>query len=178
VTPRTLTSPPTDRSMWRRLLSLVHPDRGGDHDVFIWTRELYEHVAGDGIEGARTYAERRNPPPRYPTDAGDRIPFSEAARMGGFARLTEYALIVAEEVAEPYAGLLRLLADCREAPRSDIAMTRQQRQGATYKTLAAIAHAAGMTKAERAGWYRVCEGVPLSQRHASHIMAKLKRQAA
>jgi hypothetical protein len=141
-------------------------------------RALYEHVTGDGPDDRRTYAERRNPPQRHPTDAGDRLSFTDADRLGGFDRLTAHALAVAEEVVQPYAELLRLLSDCREAPASDIALTRQQRQGATYKTLAAIAHAAGMTKAERTGWYRVAESVPLSQRHAGHIMAKLKRKAA
>ena len=29
---RTLTPAPTDRSMWRRLLRVVHPDGGGDGD--------------------------------------------------------------------------------------------------------------------------------------------------
>jgi hypothetical protein len=51
VSPKTLTAPLTDRSMWRRLLRVVRPDSGaGDHDLFIWTGALYEHVAGDHIE--------------------------------------------------------------------------------------------------------------------------------
>jgi hypothetical protein len=47
---RTLTSPPTDRAMWRRLLALAHPDRAGDHELFIWCSELREYVAGDAID--------------------------------------------------------------------------------------------------------------------------------
>jgi hypothetical protein len=35
-----------------------------------------------------------------------------------------------------------------------------------------------MTKDERIGWYRVAEDLPLSDRHASHILGRLKRQAA
>jgi hypothetical protein len=35
-----------------------------------------------------------------------------------------------------------------------------------------------MTKAERIGWYRVAEDLPLSNRHAGHILSKLKKQAA
>jgi hypothetical protein len=29
-----------------------------------------------------------------------------------------------------------------------------------------------------AGWYLLAEGIPLSDRHAGHILSKLKRQAA
>ena len=35
---RTLTAAPTDRSMWRRLLHVVHPDKGGDAELFVWVR--------------------------------------------------------------------------------------------------------------------------------------------
>lgn len=34
---RTPTLPPDDPRMWRRLLSRVHPDVGGPHELFIWT---------------------------------------------------------------------------------------------------------------------------------------------
>jgi hypothetical protein len=51
----------------------------------------------------------------------------------------------------------------------------QRRRGASYKQLAAIGHAVEMTKRERVGWYRVCESIPLSDRHAGHILSKLKR---
>jgi hypothetical protein len=36
----------------------------------------------------------------------------------------------------------------------------------------------GMTKAERIGWYRVAESAPLCDRHAGHILSRLKRSAA
>jgi hypothetical protein len=55
---------------------------------------------------------------------------------------------------------------------------RQQFQGATYKSLAAIAYRAGMSARERSGWYRVAEAIPLAQRHAGHILAKLQSRAA
>ena len=54
----------------------------------------------------------------------------------------------------------------------------QQRCGASYKSLAAIGHMVGMTKAERVQWYSIAEAVPLSQRHAAHIFSRLKRRAA
>jgi hypothetical protein len=178
VTPRTLTAAPTDRSMWRRLLRLTHPDGAGSHDLFIWARSLYEHVTGDAIEDARTRAERRQPSRHHEsTSTGDRLDFSAAhSHAESFDDLTHRALGVAEEVGQPFRGLLLLLRDCRES--EEITLSRQQRQGATYKTLAAIGHAAGMSKTERVRWYRVAERVPLSQRHAGHIMARLKSRAA
>jgi hypothetical protein len=56
MSPRTDTPPPTDRRMWRRLIALAHPDRAGDEALFVWTRNVYEHVAGDRIEDVRTGA--------------------------------------------------------------------------------------------------------------------------
>jgi hypothetical protein len=83
---------------------------------------------------------------------------------------------MADTVAEPFSFLLRQVADfypVEWGPLHD-----QQRCGATYKTLAAIGHMVSMSKAERIRWYRIAETVPLSQRHAGHILSRLKRQAA
>jgi len=41
---RTPTHPPTDRSMWRRLLARAHPDTGGTHELFIWAGTVREVV--------------------------------------------------------------------------------------------------------------------------------------
>jgi hypothetical protein len=60
---RTLTAPPTDRSYWKRLLRCVHPDHGGDAELFVWVRELQQHVTGDDIEPPR----REYEPPRRTT---------------------------------------------------------------------------------------------------------------
>jgi len=35
-----------------------------------------------------------------------------------------------------------------------------------------------MTKAERGRWYRVAEAIPLSDRHAAHILSRSRRSAA
>jgi hypothetical protein len=35
-----------------------------------------------------------------------------------------------------------------------------------------------MTKAGRVRWYRVAEEIPLSDRHAAHILSQSKRSAA
>jgi hypothetical protein len=141
-------------------------------------RSVYEHVTGDDIEDARTRAQRRQPPPHDDSPStGDRLDFTDAhSHAESFDDLISRALKVAEEVGQPFRGLLLLLRDCRES--EEIALSRQQRQGATYKTLAAIGYAAGMSQAQRSWWYRIAESVPLSQRHAGHIMARLKRRAA
>lgn len=88
-------------------------------------------------------------------------------------------MALADELPEPYSRLLRLLRDCYEASEADGgAFYKMQHQGATYRSLAAISHTVGMSKAERVQWYRVAESVPLSQRHAGHILSRLKREAA
>src|SRR5829696_6661076 len=50
---------------------------------------------------------------------------------------------------------------------------RQQHQGSSYCALAAIGHKVGMNKQDRTYWYRICEAIPFSQRHAGHILSKL-----
>jgi hypothetical protein len=107
------------------------------------------------------------------TAAADRVPFDQLADFG---ILTDRALAMAGSVAEPYGFLLRQVADCYPVewgPLHD-----QQLRGATYKTLAAIGHTVGMSKAERVQWYRIAETISLSQRHAGHILSRLKRRAA
>ena len=111
--------------------------------------------------------------------ATERIPYEAAfGNAGSFAELTYQAVLLAEEVGEPYAGVLRLLSDCYEATGADAVPYRQQHQGATYKQLAAIAYRAGMSREQRMGWYRISERLPLSQRHAGHILDKLQQWAA
>jgi len=87
-------------------------------------------------------------------------------------------VLYADDVGAPYDELLRMLRDCFEAGPDDVFLYRQQHQGATYKTLAAIAYRARMSKPERTRWYRIAESIPLYQRHAGHIMMKLQEQAA
>lgn len=42
-------------------------------------------------------------------------------------------------------------------------------EGATYKSLAFVAHQYGLSDQERQGWYRVAKWLPLSQAHVSYI---------
>lgn len=164
MTPRTPTLPPTEPAMWRKLLARTHPDTGGSHELFIWTHALRETVE-------ETATRPNHEAPRYePTaDTADRVPFSPGI---DFDALTLKALELAETIAPPHDALLKMLADVIEMCTP--AMLKQQSRGATYKQLAAIGHTVGMDKSQRLEWYAVAESVPLSVRHAGHILSKLK----
>ena len=171
--PRTPTLPGHDPVMWRKLLARAPPDAGGDHELFIWARIFHDVVC------ARV---REDPPPRAaqsstPREGLARVPFDEAfEKAQSFADLTRQAVALANTVDAAFARLLLSLEDC-EAEDEDSPLHAQQQLGATYKTLAAIGHAAGMNGAERAHWYKLAEQIPLSQRHAGHILTKLKKGA-
>ena len=165
----TPTLPPDDRGMWRRLVSRSHPDAGGDHELFIWTVATRVAVCSD-LRTEITRVERWAPSTQ---GTGERVPFDEDASL---EILTDRAVAMAEAVAEPYGFLLRQVADCE--PAEDGPLRDQQRCGASFKSLAAIGHGVGMTKAECVQWHRIAEAIPLSQRHAGHILSRLKRRAA
>ncbi len=78
--------------------------------------------------------------------------------------------MIAEEVGGAYAAALRLLHDCSPIE----GLVREQERGATYRQLAAIGHLLSMTGPQRGRWYRLAESVPLAQRHAGHVLSKLK----
>lgn len=159
--PRTATPAPTDRSMWRRLLLRVHPDQGGDGELFVWARDLQGLVMGERDGCAGPGAATGGPGPTrvdFPGEAG-----------ADHARLTDRAVAMAADVGSPHARLLRMLAGCSPSPGG-----RQERRGATYKQLALVAHLAGMDAAGRVGWYEIARGVPLSQRHAGHLIERLE----
>jgi len=158
--------------MWRRLVSRAHPDVGGDHELFIWAVAARDAICGGEIP-ERERRERPSQRRETSTSSGERVPFDELADFGV---LTNRALAMADTIAEPFGFFLRQVADCYPAP--DGPLFDQQRRGATYKTLAAIGHTVGMTKPERVQWYRIAETIPLAQRHAGHILSRLKGQAA
>lgn len=161
------TLPLDDKKMWRRLIALTHPDRGGDHEFCIWTQTMREHIC-------KHVTVRHTPPPKSEPRTvyeDGRVPFPDLA---DFAALTRRALEVAEEMDGVFAVPLRHLATCR--PMRHLA--HEQERGATYKRLAYIAHICIMTKAERVEWYRVAESIPLSDWHAGHIIAAAKRYGA
>jgi hypothetical protein len=167
---RTPTLPIDDRSMWRRLVSRSHPDTGGDHELFIWTVATRDAICGGELGSEIPRRERRE---TSTSNVGERVPFDEDALL---EVLTDRALAMAEAVAEPYGYLLRQVADCY--PAAEGPLYDQQRRGASYRSLATVGHTVGMTKTERVQWYRIAEAIPLSQRHAGHILSRLKRRAA
>ncbi len=150
--------------MWRRLLALAHPDRAGDHDLFIWAASLREHVAGDFPD-----PPIHEHPRRTTTADSPRVPFRGDL---DHEALTRRALDLAREVPSAYAWLLRLLSDCY--PSSSGRLLAEQGRGASYKRLAAIGHLAEFDQEGRGRWYRIAEEIPLSDRHAGHILSKLK----
>jgi hypothetical protein len=164
---RTPTLPADDPKMWRRLKALAHPDNRGDHELFIWVGAVRDMVCSRVAEPP---AWNRPEPTREPAPDPDRVPWSDAY---DFEEVTRTALRYAS-LGKPYASLLSLLADCRPLDN----MARQQSRGASYRQLAAVGHAWGMTKRERVAWYRVAEDLALTDRHAGHILGRLKRRAA
>jgi hypothetical protein len=165
---RTPTLPLDDKSMWRRVIARTHPDAGGSHELCVWIQAVRDVICDGGF-----WLELKQDHHQQPTSSTtDRVPFDAFAY---FEVLTDRAVAMADAVAEPYGYLLRQLADCY--PAQDGSLYDQQRRGASYKRLAAIGYQVGMSKEERIGWYRVAETVPLSDRHAGHILSRLKRAA-
>jgi hypothetical protein len=173
---RTPTLPIDDRSMWRRFIRPTHPDAGGSHELFIWANAVREFVCGGDLGSGGPRGEHRDDHPsrrREPSTEANRVPFDHFA---DFEVLSDRAVTMAAAVAEPYGHLLRQVAGCY--PVSEGPLYNQQHRGASYKSLAAIGHTVGMTKEERVQWCAIAEAIPLSQRHAGHILSRLKRKAA
>lgn len=161
------TRPLDDPRMWRRAVAAAHPDKSGeDHDLCVWMQALREAVCEGGLEAEpnlRSEPRSDQPSPDEPA----RVPYPPDA---DFEEATSRALRRAKNALEKYGRLLWLLADCFPLPR----LGHEERRGASYKRLAAIGHTAGMTREERSGWYRIAEDVPLSDRHAGHILSTSK----
>jgi hypothetical protein len=92
--------PPTDRVMWRRLLACVHPDAGGDDELFVWAKSLEELVA-------RLSKAQDDPSPRLggTVEKEGLIPFDPHTH---FDRINERALQFAPRVFG-YGDVLRLV---------------------------------------------------------------------
>ena len=176
VMTRTPTLPIDDKGMWRRLVGRTHPDAGGSHELFIWAVAMRDAICGELGDGIPRRERDDHPSRRHEASTSttaDRVPFD---RFADFEVLSDRAVTMAAAVAEPYGYLLRQVADCY--PVSEGPLYDQQRRGASYRSLAAIGHTVGMTKEERVQWYAIAEAIPLSQRHAGHILSRLKRKAA
>lgn len=156
--------PATDRRMWRRLRALAHPDRHGDHDLFIWLEGVYEHVAGDALEPVH---ER---PHRTRESDNPRVTFDNAV---GFDDLIEQALDLSRTLPSPYGGVLALLEDCYEPSHPNT----RHRRGCSFKQAAYIAHLVGLTREQRNRWYGIAREIPLADAMAGHIIDRLKGAA-
>jgi hypothetical protein len=164
MTPRTATLPATDRRMWRKLLRRCHPDAGGDHELCIWAQELREILAKSILT--------QTPPGAPPTDERPRVPF---VAPHDFEELTRTALRYAcQNAGSVYGELLSMLVDCHSLPT----MWFEEQRGASYRRLAAIGHRVGTNLEERREWYALADSIPLSDRHAGHILSRLKGKAA
>lgn len=170
---RTPTLPPTDKAMWRRLKARTHPDGGGDHELFIWTGSVEELVCS-GKLGSKPEPKPEPKPRPHRSPQGEelaRVPYPPGTN---FREATKRALQRASSKPDAHGQLLALLEDCRPLAH----MWREEERGASYKRLAAIGHQVGMGKAARVRWYRIAEEIPLSDRHAGHILKRLKERAA
>jgi hypothetical protein len=166
--------------MWGRLVARTHPDAGGTHELFIWTMATRDVVCGGELGPEiprRQRSEASAPPPHYAQT--DRVDFSRAfENFASHEELTRHACKVSEGLEEPYRTILGLLRDCYPAAPTDTTLTRAEHQGASYKQLAYIGHLAGMDGSARMEFYRVAEAIPLSQRHAGHLIGRLQQEAA
>jgi hypothetical protein len=186
---KTVTAPASDRSMWRKLLRVVHPDAAGDDELFVWCRNLQELIDSSYAPGSfarfptlppddvlrsdeirRRAAQERHY--QRSQSFAKRVPFDPSVPFADLS-LRAAELSLASEVDEPYAGLLRLAAACEE----DGADVGDRFSGASYKALGAIGHACSMDKAARSKLYRIAESVPLSMHHARFMLSKLREEA-
>ncbi len=113
----------------------------------------------------------REPPRRWTPSPRERVPFEQGA---DFEELTARALRLAGVVPEPHAGLLALLRGCQ--PGVSTRLRHWERRGASFRQLAAIAHRPGLSYLQRMEWYGIARSVPLSDRHAQHILDRLNER--
>jgi hypothetical protein len=154
--------PPTDRAMWRRLLARLHPDAGGDDELFVWAKSLEELVA-------RLSKVQHDPYARLggTVKQEGRIPFDPHT---DFDRISERALQFAPR-AFGYGGVLRIAGGAKRTG------TAKDHRGATYEQLARIAYRLGIDKHQRNArkmWYRTARDVMLSEAHAEQILGSLE----
>jgi hypothetical protein len=140
---RTATPAPlTDRQMWRRALSRVHPDVGGDRATFVWLTAVRESVE-DGLcpECSFRYRMSSSDKGRARRDTEGRE--DDVERIGfdpgvDHAERTLCSLRWYRNAAEPWRSVLMTLADYPEAEHGR--RYAEQQKGASWRSLAAIAH--------------------------------------
>jgi hypothetical protein len=159
--------------MWRRLLARLHPDAGGDGELFTFGQAVRERIA-DSASPACCDRCPGQASASSATGNGDRIDFKSPT--GDPFEHLRMILVVAKDAPEPYRRVLLLLLDC---PTEDHGRAfASQAAGATFKQLAYLAHLAGFSDEERRRWYALAEDLSLSARHVSHLISTLKSEAA
>ncbi len=139
-------------------------------DPRMWRQEARNAMCNGGADQATT-----PPPPRLEpriVHEEGRIPFPEPV---DFEELTAKALKAAAQTPDdPVIRLLMFLDGCVSLPH----LHREESRGATYRQCAFAARLADLSYSQRQEWYRVCESVPLSQRHLGHLIKRLKEEGA
>ena len=182
----------TDPRMWRRLLARTHPDTGGDHELFVWTQsvlreaikqnqqspvtDLFEQMLSEWNQRPPASRKPRKKKPRSEDRSKNHILFETDL---SFDELTARALEMAKDFGEPYDHIFSLLAGC-EAPAPDEGpeAVAEAHTGAGYAVLADVGRVLGLDKKGRYPIYRHSEEVPLTQRHARHLLREAERLAA
>jgi hypothetical protein len=89
-----------------------------------------------------------------------------------FESVTVAALRTRDDTPDdPASEPLELLANAEYPP--DTAATRN---GATYRSLAYVAHRFNMDRDQRNRWYEIAHALPLSQAHVGIIIARLNER--
>ena len=154
---------------WARQWRDSEPERFAPQVIWLQERVVdgsYRRLLDQPQQSAQPQEPEEKPRIEYPSD-------------WQFQRLTGRARRVAREASDltpTQKRLLEIAATCEFRTHGKLA--KQQTRGATYKQLAYIGHLAGMNDGERSAWYRVAESVPLSERHAGHIIATLREEVA
>jgi hypothetical protein len=153
----------------------AHPDAGGDHDLFIWARELQERVS-EGLTIGPAAAPARSPEPAAPPrrrDGTSRIPFETGVPLT-FEDLTARALELAPTFREPYPAIFRMLVGCPPLRGWPEELRAEARAGAGFKKLALAGRTLGLDGAGRGGFYKAASKVPLSDLHARYLLDRLQ----
>ena len=90
--------------------------------------------------------------------------FHERMFLRSIERAKEYAETCEENGDEKIADLLRM------ASTANFCYERQDREGASYRSLAYLAHRWGLSHEERQRFYAVAEEVPLSQSVVTQVI--------
>src|SRR4051812_13912036 len=109
--PKTATLVPLDDSrMWRKLLARLHPDAGGDGELFTFGQAVRERVEGSDSSGRCDRCPASSTGSEPASEARERIDFNPPT--GDPFEHLRMILFVAKDAPEPFRRVLLLLIDC------------------------------------------------------------------